>query len=61
MLRDTHLKGAPPAAVAHRYAMTKRVLDVAICLAVMPLALLLMAVIALAILIDSGWPIFFFQ
>jgi lipopolysaccharide/colanic/teichoic acid biosynthesis glycosyltransferase len=39
----------------------KRVLDVTICLAVLPLALPVMAVIALAILIDSGWPIFFFQ
>lgn len=43
------------------YPYVKRALDVMLCLMVMPLALLLMAVIAVAILLDSGRPILFVQ
>src|SRR5262245_24247054 len=43
------------------YQRAKRMLDLAICLAVMPVAILIMAIIAVAILLDSGRPILFIQ
>lgn len=43
------------------YVLTKTVLDVPICLLLMPLALPVMVVIAAAIVIDSGRPVFFVQ
>jgi len=43
------------------YQQTKRVLDVAICLLIMPLALVVMAVISVAILLDSSSPVLFLQ
>lgn len=62
MLSETPLATvARPAETAHPYAVRKRILDLSICLILAPLALLAMAAIALAILIDSGRPIFFVQ
>ena len=43
------------------YDLAKSMLDIALCVAVLPLVLLVMAVIAIAILVDSGRPIFFVQ
>lgn len=43
------------------YAFVKRVLDIALCLMILPFALGVMLVIAVAILLDSSWPIFFCQ
>jgi lipopolysaccharide/colanic/teichoic acid biosynthesis glycosyltransferase len=43
------------------YPIAKRVLDIALCLALMPLALLLIGVIAAAIVLDSPGPVFFVQ
>ena len=42
-------------------SFTKYVLDVFLCLILLPLALVLMAIIALAILLDSGRPVVFIQ
>lgn len=62
MLRETPFAmGARLRGGDHPYAFTKRALDVTLCLALMPLVLVVMAMIALAILIDSGQPIFFIQ
>lgn len=43
------------------YPIAKPLLDLVICLAILPGALLAMAVIACAILVDSGRPVFFVQ
>jgi lipopolysaccharide/colanic/teichoic acid biosynthesis glycosyltransferase len=43
------------------YRLTKRVFDLAVCLAALPLAIIAIAVIGIAILIDSGGPVFFVQ
>jgi lipopolysaccharide/colanic/teichoic acid biosynthesis glycosyltransferase len=42
-------------------AASKALLDIAICLAILPVVLPVMAVIALAILVESGRPVFFVQ
>ena len=44
-----------------RYQVAKRVMDVTICLLALPVALPLMAICALAILLDSRGPVFFVQ
>jgi len=44
-----------------RYQIAKRVMDLALCLLALPLMLLLLAVCALAIYLDSSGPIFFVQ
>jgi len=44
-----------------RYQLVKRVLDIVACLAVLPLALIAMAIISIAILKDSAGPVFFIQ
>lgn len=44
-----------------RYQYTKRLIDLALCLVALPLVLPVMLLCALAILIDSGRPIFFMQ
>jgi len=51
----------PDRANRQRYGLAKRVLDIMLCLALMPLALVLMAVMALAIRLDSRGPILFIQ
>lgn len=43
------------------YAFVKRMLDMVLCLTIIPFALVVMLVIATAILLDSSWPIFFCQ
>jgi lipopolysaccharide/colanic/teichoic acid biosynthesis glycosyltransferase len=43
------------------YQKAKRLMDVAFCMLILPFALLIMAICALAIYIDSGGPIFFTQ
>jgi lipopolysaccharide/colanic/teichoic acid biosynthesis glycosyltransferase len=52
-----------PHAYSHRkgYQLTKRVFDLAVCLTVLPLAMIAMAVISIAVLIDSRGPVFFIQ
>lgn len=49
--------------VAHgpRYGLAKAVLDIALCLVILLPAILVMGVIAVAILVDTGRPILFFQ
>jgi lipopolysaccharide/colanic/teichoic acid biosynthesis glycosyltransferase len=44
-----------------QYALAKALLDVSLCLIVLPVAIVAMAVIAVAILIDSGRPVLFVQ
>lgn len=46
---------------AQHCEFTKSVLDISLCVAILPVALLVMAVISIAILIDLGRPIFFVQ
>ena len=43
------------------YRLAKRALDVAVCLAILPLAVVAMVVIAIAILLDSPGPVLFVQ
>jgi lipopolysaccharide/colanic/teichoic acid biosynthesis glycosyltransferase len=43
------------------YAFVKRILDIVLCLAILPFALVVMLIIVAAILLDSSWPIFFCQ
>ncbi len=52
---------APEGSERHRKHPAKRVLDMALCLALLPLAAVVMAVIALAIVCDTPGPIFFVQ
>lgn len=44
-----------------RYAIVKRLLDLAVCMALLPAVLALMPVIAMAIALDSRGPVFFIQ
>ena len=52
-----------PYAHLHRrgYRFAKRVFDVTVCLAILPLALVAMAIISIAIFLDSAGPVFFIQ
>lgn len=61
MLRDVPLGKRVEPHYRWYTSYAKRVFDVTLCLLVMPLALVVMAVIAVAILLDSGRPIFFVQ
>jgi lipopolysaccharide/colanic/teichoic acid biosynthesis glycosyltransferase len=47
--------------VVSQRSLAKTILDISICLVILPVALVVMAAIALAILIDSGRPVFFVQ
>ncbi len=44
-----------------RYELAKSALDLAICLAVLPVAVVVMLIIAIAVYVDSGWPVLFVQ
>ena len=48
-------------AVRRQYALAKRILDITLCLAFLPLAMALMLVISLAICLESPGPAIFFQ
>jgi lipopolysaccharide/colanic/teichoic acid biosynthesis glycosyltransferase len=64
MVRDTRALKSPQALPSRRelgYPFVKRVLDVAICLMMLPLLAVVMAAIALAIFLNTGRPIFFVQ
>jgi lipopolysaccharide/colanic/teichoic acid biosynthesis glycosyltransferase len=52
---------APPLLGEAAYLRAKRALDLALCLAVLPLALLVLALCALAVRLDSPGPVFFMQ
>jgi lipopolysaccharide/colanic/teichoic acid biosynthesis glycosyltransferase len=54
-------KQAPLILSRRGYQQTKRVLDLVICLLIMPLAAVVMAAISVAILLDSSGPVFFRQ
>jgi lipopolysaccharide/colanic/teichoic acid biosynthesis glycosyltransferase len=43
------------------YRRTKRLLDILVCLAILPIALPVLAICALAVRMDSDGPVFFFQ
>ncbi|HLF25772.1 MAG TPA: sugar transferase [Anaerolineae bacterium] len=67
-LSDTHVfseahLATQPAMVLDRrmYSLAKRVLDLAVCLSILIVVLLVMAVIAVAVLLDSPGPILFVQ
>jgi len=54
-------RGSRRMSAYRRYALAKRLLDLAICLASLPIALLVMLVLATAIRIDSSGPAIFIQ
>lgn len=62
--KEWYLRGKPngePGRHNKIYQLAKRALDVAVCLAVLPAALILLALCCLAIRLDSPGPVFFFQ
>ena len=52
---------APAGSPCHRNLFAKRVLDIALCLTILPVVLVVMAVIAIAIFSDTPGPIIFVQ
>jgi len=61
-VRDgTHASELTYGLFSRRCNLAKSMLDIALCIAALPLALPVMAAIAIAILVDSGRPIFFVQ
>jgi lipopolysaccharide/colanic/teichoic acid biosynthesis glycosyltransferase len=59
--RGTVLRRSTPAVVRPGYERAKRAFDAAVCLLMLPLALVAIGAVALAVLVCDGRPIFFYQ